>query len=349
MTLELNFNENQIKLWVAKNFQSLGLDGSKLGVRYIYNPGGFVNQSYRVTDGETTIHIKLARTEKAHRLKQWASISEHLSIHYKAPRLIGEITEELIEGYTYGLVFRFIEGKSLSSVSNSKPITENILHLLHQLHRDKEIEQMIRNDDQYEVQNKLQEDMQDDLHDYSYADAFKEEYINRFLEDLNIIRSKQHLLNFVTSDSINWFENEVVALEQLVRSTASFQQKALDVVHNDMNGENVLVDNDHDCWIIDWDDLTVRGDAAMDYSVLLWPKYNEQEWSYWSELVLTLAGKELFERLQFYFRAKLLDDVIDVLADYIEAEEIPELKEITQKRAKEIHLRAYSEYKKLYL
>lgn len=341
MRLELNLNENYIKLWAAKNAQSLGLDSSKLEVRYIYNPGGFVNQSYWVTDGETTVHIKLARTEKAHRLKQWASISEHLSIHYKAPRLIGEITEELIEGYTYGLVFRFIEGKSLSSVSNSKPIVENILHLLHQLHRDKEIQQMIRNDEPNNVQ--------DDLHDYSYADAFKEEYINRFLEDLDIIRSKQHLLDFVTSDSINWFENEVVALDQLVRSTASFQQKALDVVHNDMNWENVLVDYNHDSWIIDWDDFTVSGDAAMDYSVLLWPKYNEQEWPYWSEIVLTLAGKELFERLQFYFRAKLLDDVIDVLADYIEAEEIPELKEITQKRAKEIHLRAYSEYKKLYL
>jgi len=115
-----------------------------------------------------------------------------------------------------------------------------------------------------------------------------------------------------------------------------------------MNWENVLVDNNNNCWIIDWDDLTVSGDAAMDYSVLLWPKYEDQDWSFWSELVLTLAGSELCERLQYYFRAKLLDDVIDVLADYIEAEEIPELKEITQKRAKEIHLRAFSEYKKQY-
>lgn len=54
------------------------------------------------------------------------------------------------------------------------------------------------------------------------------------------------------------------------------------------------------------------------------------------------------ERIEFYFRAKLLDDVIDVLADYVEAEQVPELKEMAQKRAKEIHLRAYPEYLSLY-
>lgn len=48
--------------------------------------------------------------------------------------------------------------------------------------------------------------------------------------------------------------------------------------------------------------------------------------------------------MEFYFRAKLLKHVIDVLADYIEAENIPTVKEVTQRRAREIHLRAYPEY-----
>ncbi|MCR8656368.1 aminoglycoside phosphotransferase family protein [Paenibacillus endoradicis] len=330
--MELHLNENQIKKWVVRNADSLGLDESKLDVRYIYNPGGFVNQSYRVSDGQTTLQIKLARTEKAHRLKQWASISEHLSTHYNVPKLIEVITEEIIEGYTFGLVFNYIEGKSLSTLTNANPIIENVLHSLHHLHTDQAIQQMIRTDKQ----------------EYSYADAFAQEYISRFQEDLDIIRSQQHLLDFVTSDSITWFESEVEALEQLVRSTPSFQMKATDIVHNDINWENVLVDNDNEFWIIDWDDLTGCGDAAMDYSVFLWTKYNKQEWPYWSERVLTLAGVELFERLEYYFRAKLLDNVIDLLADYIEADNIPELKEITQKRAKEIHLSAYSEYKRIY-
>lgn len=52
--------------------------------------------------------------------------------------------------------------------------------------------------------------------------------------------------------------------------------------------------------------------------------------------------------MALYFRAKLLDEVIDVLADYIEAEEFPEVKQQTQIRAREIHQRAIQEYRKLY-
>jgi hypothetical protein len=58
--------------------------------------------------------------------------------------------------------------------------------------------------------------------------------------------------------------------------------------------------------------------------------------------------RDTYERMEIYFRAKLLDEVIDVLADYVEAEGFLEVKEITQKRAKEIHLHAYPEYLRHY-
>lgn len=63
---------------------------------------------------------------------------------------------------------------------------------------------------------------------------------------------------------------------------------------------------------------------------------------------MALVGRERFERMEIYFRAKLLDDVIDALADYIEAENMPEVKQRTQRRAKDIHLRAYPEYLRRY-
>lgn len=56
------------------------------------------------------------------------------------------------------------------------------------------------------------------------------------------------------------------------------------------------------------------------------------------------AGAEDVERLELYFRAKLLDDVIDVLADYVEAEQVPEYREETQRKAKAVHLQAYPLY-----
>ncbi|UNK19792.1 aminoglycoside phosphotransferase family protein [Paenibacillus sp. N3/727] len=334
--MDLQLAEQQVKKWAEANSYSLGLNGSKIEAKYIWNPGGFVNQSYRISDGETIRHVKIAPEQRAPHLKQWAVISEHLTNNYKAPRLIEEVTEEIIPGFSYGLVFDFIEGNPLSSISNPIPVIEKVLKALNQLHTDNEIKTVIAS----ETKGKGE--------DHSYSEAFIEEYITRFEEDLQVIRSEKHLLNFVSEDSLDWFDSEVETLRQIASKNPSFQKKATDVVHNDLNWQNLLVNENQDFWIIDWDDLAVSGDAAMDYSVLLWPLYNSKDWPFWKDQVIGLAGNEILERIEFYFRAKLLDDVIDVLADYVEAENIPDVKEMTQKRAKEIHLRAYPEYLRLY-
>lgn len=330
--MDLQHAERQVKEWAEANSYSLGLNGSEIEVNYIWNPGGFVNQSYRLSDGVIVRHVKFAQERNAPRLKQRAMISRYLTNNYYAPNLIEEVTQEVIPGYSYGLVFDFIMGKPLSSISNPIPVIEKVLKALNQLHTDSEIKKVIASE----------------VIAQSYSEAFTQEYITRFEEDLQVIRSEKHLLNFVTEDSLDWFDTEVEVLRQMASQNPSFQKKATDVVHNDMNWHNVLSDDSNDFWVIDWDDLTVNGDAAMDYSVLLWPLYNSKDWLFWKKKVIRLAGNEIFERIEFYFRAKLLDDVIDVLADYIEAEKIPQFKEMTQKRAKEIHLRAYPEYLRLY-
>jgi hypothetical protein len=89
-------------------------------------------------------------------------------------------------------------------------------------------------------------------------------------------------------------------------------------------------------------------DAARDYSVFLWPLYRGKDWPAWKGEIKRLADEETLERMELYFRAKLFDDVIDMLADYVEAESVPDVKETTQQRAKEIHLRAYPKYVRLY-
>ncbi|GMX64847.1 hypothetical protein Elgi_41160 [Paenibacillus elgii] len=156
------------------------------------------------------------------------------------------------------------------------------------------------------------------------------------------------MLDFVTDDALDWFDSEVETLNRLVHQLPSFQKKANDTVHNDINWHNVLVEENGGFWMIDWDDLAVHGDAAMDYSVFLWPLYGSEDWPFWEERLIALEGRERFERMELYFRAKLLDDVIDVHADYIEAENMPEVKQRTQQRAKDIHLRAYPEYLRRY-
>lgn len=168
------------------------------------------------------------------------------------------------------------------------------------------------------------------------------------LHNLEMIRFGRHLLDFVEDHTLDWFDEEIESLRQTVSEMECFQNPATDIVHNDLNWQNILVSDESHFWIIDWDDLSVTGDAAMDYSVFLWPLYGTKEWLAYKEQLIRLAGEETFERMEVYFRAKLLDDVIDVLADYVEAESIPDMKEAAQKRAKEIHLRAYPEYIRRY-
>ncbi|MBP1993754.1 aminoglycoside phosphotransferase family protein [Paenibacillus eucommiae] len=329
--MDLSLAEKQVTEWAKEYAQALGLKGSHIQAKYIWNPGGFVNQSYRLSDGVVSRHVKFALAHKAPSLKQWAMISDYLADHYNAPRLVQEVTHEILPGYSYGLVFEFIEGHPLSAASNPIPGVQKVLKTLNRLHTDRHIQRKLTSE---RVQ--------------SYAAAFTEEYISRFEEDLQGIRSERHLLSFVTDDSIDWFEAEVDALRQIANQKPCFQKQATDVVHNDINWQNILINDHHDFWMIDWDELSGSGDAAMDYSVLLWPFYYTTEWSFWRKQILLLTNEETLERMELYFRAKHLDDVIDVLADYIEAESIPDVREMTQQRAKETHLRAYADYMRLY-
>lgn len=95
--------------------------------------------------------------------------------------------------------------------------------------------------------------------------------------------AEKHLLDFVTDDALDWFDSEVETLNRLVHQLPSFQKKANDTVRNDINWHNVLVEENGGFWMIDWDDLAVHGDAAMDYSVFLWPLYGSEDWPFWEE------------------------------------------------------------------
>ncbi|RAP76054.1 phosphotransferase family protein [Paenibacillus montanisoli] len=331
--MNLQENETKVTQWAERNAAVLGLSGSPITVSYIYNPGGFVNQSYRISDGITSRHLKLAPSAKIPRLRQWARVSKLLEDRCRAPKLICEIEDEIIPEYRYGLAFDFIPGTQLSNAAAPDSAVLQVLDTLRQLHGDRELAIA------------LEEGVPTAL---TCADAFVDAYINRFEEDMKSIRTGKQLLDFVTDETLDWFDAEIDSLKKTVLNHPAFQQRARDVVHNDIGWNNVLLGEQGGVGIIDWDDLSANGDAAMDYSVLLWPYHNKPEWTFWQEKVRSLAGDELNDRLSLYFRAKLLDDVIDILADYVESEHIPELKEITQSRARAIHLKAYPEYVQLY-
>lgn len=332
--MEIRRTERTIAEWAANNADVLGLNPGRVEASYIYNPGGFGNLSVRLTDGRTRLHVKLAPPNKAARLRQWASVSGYLAERHTAPGLIRAIDRELVPGYPYGLVFEYIEDAlPLAGMRDPEAALTSVMETIAKLHRDERLRDMLP------VAEKR-----------TCCEAFEDEYMSRFTEDLAGIRESRGLLrDFVSDGTITWFGEEIGRLRATVRQTPSFQCPAFDVVHNDLNGNNVLICGERRIIrIIDWDDLSGQGDAAMDYSVLLWPLRHTPAWPLWNEKVRATAGSATAERLELYFRAKLLDDVIDVLADYVESEQVPEHREETQRRSRAIHLRSFPLYLDLY-
>ncbi|MCK9861173.1 aminoglycoside phosphotransferase family protein [Paenibacillus sp. ATY16] len=327
--MNVQLAERKIAEWATANAAALGMCPERIQASYIYNPGGFGNLSIRLTDGFSRLHVKLAPPYKRARLQQWAGVSDYLALQYSAPKLIHEINEEVVPGYPYGLVFENIEGAvPLAEIHSANEIRSAVMKIIAKLHLDEELRELLP----VEATR-------------SYAEAFEEEYLQRFTEDLDGIRESRELLkDFVSDETLTWFGEEIEKLRRIIRQTPAFQEAAVDAVHNDLNGNNVLVRGDGSFRIIDWDDLTGQGDAAMDYSVLLWPLADDPSWPNWREKVLAAAGDAVVERLELYFRAKLLDDVIDVLADYVEAEQVPEYRDEAQRNSKAIHLSSYLKY-----
>ncbi|MBN9653986.1 aminoglycoside phosphotransferase family protein [Halobacillus sp. GSS1] len=314
--------ESRLKKWAEK--AELGLESENIYIEYIWNPGGFVNQSYQIYDGKKRMHVKFAKKNHMDRLKQWARLNEYLRENYHAPKLLLEIHETVIPDHPYGLVFEFFEGDAWKG----DVWTDNILAKVGQLHGDSQLKQEIGAGDQ------------------TCADAMTDTYIRRLREDMCIINAHKISLPFVKKNTFDWFHEVTDDLEKEIQQSIHFQRPAEDIVHNDLSQQNILV-NDEEFCIIDWDDLTL-GDAAADYASLLWAWFDTDEWTLWEGKVRVLAGDAVVERMKLYFKAKLLDDIIDVLADYVEAENFPEVKEQTQQRAKATHLMALEIYKARY-
>ncbi len=327
--MEVRLAERMIAEWASTNADAIGINPNNIRAAYIYNPGGFGNLSIRLTDGRIRLHVKLAPPGKAARLRQWADVSDYLAEHYAAPRLVHAIDREIVPGYPYGLVFEYIEDATpLAEARNPESALTGVMETAAMLHRDDRLREMLP-----KVKTR------------TYAEAFEDEYISRFTDDLDgIRRSREMLKDFVSDETISWFGEEIGRLRETVRKTSAFLLPAGDVVHNDLNGNNVLTCGRDGFRIIDWDDLSGQGDAAMDYSVLLWPLTHDLSWPIWRDKALAGAGAAAVERLELYFRAKLLDDVIDVLADYVEAEQVPEHREEAQRKARAVHLRSYPQY-----
>lgn len=318
---------SQVQAYFQANASRYGLDAALVQVNYVLNWGGFVNSSFTVSDGRCRFHLKLAgETQHIQRLQRWNELRRPLEERYHAPRLLEWIE---IPGTSYaGLFFEQVLGRMLGE-DDLVTYLPALLDNLNRLSADQELAERLEGPDK----------------SVSLADFYVETYIHRFEGDLDSIRVAPP--EFLDAWVLDWMEEETRRLEEIIRANADFSPLAVSPVHGDLWANNVLLTQDGQWYLLDWDDLSL-GDPACDYVLLLWPLLRQGWEAVWAKHPLPGAGPDFTRRIPLYMRAHMLDEIIDSVADYVEAEAVPEHRE-TVRRAKEaVHRRALARYRSLY-
>lgn len=128
--------------------------------------------------------------------------------------------------------------------------------------------------------------------------AFTDVWVTRFVADLTVIEG------YVARDVHAWLSDEVEVLADLVAGPA-FDQPVHSAVHRDPWHENLLLGPGH-LWLLDWEDLAV-GDPFVDEAIVLFDAHGPD------------TGWPATERHEVARRALMLDCVVDVAADWVEA------------------------------
>jgi thiamine kinase-like enzyme len=293
-------------------------------VRHVLNWGGFVNRSFRVTHGAAQYHLKLTKDPGIlDGLQTWRELHSILE-NYRAPRLIDWVEFPEI-GYA-GILFEHIDARPADLNSNHDLLGE-LITTVQRLHQDPEIQTYLERTRPAKTR----------------FDYFVQTYIDRFTADLSII--EERCPSFISHTLLGWMWEEVDRLREAANHVAAFHRPAEAPVHGDLHEGNILV-GDQGWFIVDWDDLAL-GDPALEFAVLLWPLiYRKQK--QWQDFALPDADTGFAQRLELCLRAQLLDEVIDTIADYVEAHEVPSVQLEVQSVKRRQHEEALQRYRLLW-
>jgi hypothetical protein len=322
-----------VKTFFQANARRYGLNPGLLDVRSILNWGGFVNTSFFVSDGAARFHLKLTGPDLQPNLRRWMAVHELLSQRYHAPEIVDWI--DLANTGLQGILSLAVPGRA-ADWPQQPDVLVQVLDGLAQLHAD------------HELAERLAEFTGEKAGERSCADAFCEVYVRRFVEDLDGIESV--LPPFVSRLKFDWMRAEANVLEAQARSLAAFRPPAQSPTHGDLGPNNVLV-TDAGAWtIIDWDDLSLS-DPVQDFALVLNSLWRSGKMPVveTEQYLAQIDGQDhaaLLDRYRFYARALVLDEVIDSLADWVEAEASPQHQDEVRIKKERIHHQAYREYQR---
>jgi aminoglycoside phosphotransferase (APT) family kinase protein len=325
IALTLEETTSRVRAALERDAAGLGLDAAALELRYVLNWGGFVNTSFQVSDGVRTLHLKLAgEAEQIGKLARWRQQRAPLEERYAAPRMLGWL--EVAGTPLQGPVFESVAGTHPRSLTPA--LLARLSVVLHALHGDDGLARRLGGEARI------------------CRDTFREFYLERFAGDLEMIAATPP--PFVSSARLQWMQDQARALAAEAEASDAFSDQARSAIHGDLWLDNLLVDGDGHCWLLDWDDLAV-GDPAADWAMLLGPTADDLTPLRLDDVPEGVAmDAAMHERLRLYARASLLDWVIDPLADYLDADAAPEHAESVREEKRRVHEAALERYHQLY-
>jgi hypothetical protein len=300
------------------------LDIERIEVRPVLNWGGFVNQSFTITDGRSKLHLKISDDLSQHeKFRRWLLLGKLLEERYHAPPLIGEW---VLAGTGFrGLLFHHLDE---SKRGGAGTLGDEVLDCLQRLHRDQELHRALQRD-------RARTCLDDMLSNHG----------ERFTEDLNFVRGERP--SFVSEERLVWMEEEAQRVIALARSSAAFGAPADRPIHGDLWWGNLLAGSGGRWYLLDWDELRL-GDPALDIATSLAPSLQTWMAGAWRRWSAEIGDQAFSQRVDLLQRAHLLDWIIDPLADYICARSTLAAPAAFRAEKKRVHGQALRAYQQAY-
>ncbi len=318
---------DRIRAAIAARSAALGLDAATLDVRPVLNMGGFVNRSFRVSDGRRTLFVKLAdEAENRAGLEVWRRHAARLTARYRAPAMLGWLD---VPGTALaGPVFDWIDGNVPRRIAGS--VRRTVEPLVRALHEDAE----------------LAAALDGGAVPATCADVFERTYARRYREDLDSVEATPP--PFVPADRLRWMRDESSGIARRIAADPAFAEPADRATHGDLWIDNLRIGQDGTLFVLDWDQLG-RGDPVIDWAVLCGPHARDLRPATARRGLPRLpGGTAAHARLELLARATLLDWIIDPLADWIEANAFPRVRARVRRAKQRVHEEAVNMYEGVY-
>ena len=224
---------NEVETYFQANADGFGLRASAVTALPVLNWGGSGNRSITISDGRTSLHLKLAGNDRYKRgLRAWWRLRVNLERDYRAPKSISWVV--IPAAGREGVLFDHIDGQ-VPDPTDITDLLPEVIETVQQLHIDSELAAQIGQ------------------RGPSHRDYFSDLLMRRFRVDLELLTEDRP--GFVSDDLFRWLAHETDVLQSMVEISPAFSGQAFRPTHGDLWFDNMMIDENGRWFILDWDTI----------------------------------------------------------------------------------------------